>query len=145
MSLARRALLVSFAPEESNEIELGSAERIVAGGRGVGSADGLKVIREFAATIGAAVGASRAVVDSGWIAYRHQVGLTGKSVRPNLYIACGISGQIQHLAGMSSSGTIVAINTDPACPLMQAASISVEADLHEILPLIVAEIKKRRN
>ncbi len=135
---------VSFQAEESNEIDLGAAERIVAGGRGLGSAEGFKLIRDFAQNIGAAVGASRAVVDSGWIAYRHQVGLTGRAVRPKLYVACGISGQIQHLAGMSSAGNIVAINTDAECPMMQVASISVVGDLNELIPLIVEEIKKRK-
>ena len=135
---------ISFQAEESNEIDLGAAERIVAGGRGLGSAEGFKLIRDFAQNIGAAVGASRAVVDSGWIAYRHQVGLTGRAVRPKLYVACGISGQIQHLAGMSSAGNIVAINTDAECPMMQVASISVVGDLNELIPLIVEEIKKRK-
>ncbi len=139
-----RAEFVSFQAEESNEIDLGAAERIVSGGRGLGTAEGFKTVYQLAHAIGAAVGASRAVVDSGWIAYRHQVGLTGRAVRPKLYIACGISGQIQHLAGMSSSGTIVAINTDADCPMMQVASISVQADVFEILPAITEEIKKRK-
>jgi electron transfer flavoprotein alpha subunit len=133
-----------FKPEESNEIDLGAAERIVSGGRGLGTADGFKLINDFAHAIGAAVGASRAVVDSGWIAYRHQVGLTGRTVRPKLYVACGISGQIQHLAGMSSSGTILAINTDASCPMMETASLSVVGDLNEMIPAIIAEIKKRK-
>jgi electron transfer flavoprotein alpha subunit len=135
---------LSFKPEESTEVDLGNAERVISGGRGLGNAEGFKLIRDFARTIGAAVGASRAVVDSGWIAYRHQVGLTGRAVRPKLYIACGISGQIQHLAGMSSSGTIVAINTDPDCPIMQIASISLVGDLGELVPLIIEEIRKRK-
>lgn len=139
-----RVEFVSYQPEESAEIDLGAAEKIVAGGRGLGSPDGFKIIRDLAHTIGAAVGASRAVVDSGWIAYRHQVGLTGRTVRPKLYIACAISGQIQHLAGMSSSGTIVAINTDAECPMMQVASLSVVGDVNELLPLITAELKARR-
>lgn len=139
-----RAEFVRFQAEESSEIDLGTAERIVSGGRGLGTAEGFKIIRDLAHTVGAAVGASRAVVDSGWIAYRHQVGLTGRAVRPKLYIACGISGQIQHLAGMSSSGNIVALNTDPGCPMMQIATISVVGDLHELIPLIVEEIKKRK-
>jgi electron transfer flavoprotein alpha subunit len=83
-------------------------------------------------------------VDSGWIPYRHQVGLTGRTVRPKLYVACGISGQVQHLAGMSSAGTIVAINTDPECPMMQQATISVVGDMFELIPLIIAEVKKRK-
>ena len=141
---ASRIEFIQFQAEETTEVDLGAAEKIVSGGRGLGSAEGFKIVRDLAHSIGAAVGASRAVVDSGWIAYRHQVGLTGRAVRPKLYIAAGISGQIQHLAGMSSSGTIVAINTDPECPLMQMASISVQGDLHELLPLITEEIKKLR-
>jgi electron transfer flavoprotein alpha subunit len=141
---AARIEFVSYQAEESNEVDLGAAEKIVSGGRGLGTADGFKIVRDLAHAIGAAVGASRAVVDSGWIPYRHQVGLTGRTVRPKLYIACGISGQIQHLAGMSSSGTIVAINTDPECPMMQMASIAVQGDCNELLPLITAEIKARR-
>ncbi|MBI5630847.1 MAG: electron transfer flavoprotein subunit alpha/FixB family protein [Elusimicrobia bacterium] len=143
-SVESRIEFLSYQPEESSEIDLANAERVVSGGRGLGSAEAFKAIRELAQALGAAVGASRAVVDSGWIAYRHQVGLTGRTVRPKLYLACGISGQIQHLAGMSSSGTIIALNTDPDCPMMQMASISVQGDLNELLPLITAEIKRRR-
>ena len=139
-----KTAFASFQPEASNEIDMGSAERVVSGGRGLGSAEGFKKVFELAHALGAAVVASRAVVDSGWIPYKHQVGLTGRSVRPKLYVAVGISGQIQHLAGMSSSGTIVAINTDKDCPLMQIANISVQGDLNELLPLIVAEVKRRR-
>ena len=135
---------LSFQAEEAGEIDLGGAERIVSGGRGVGSPEGFKAIRELAHTMGAAVAASRAAVDSGWIPYRHQVGLTGRTVRPKLYVACGISGQIQHLAGMSNAGNLVAINTDPECPMMQQATISVVGDLFELIPLIVSEIKKRK-
>lgn len=135
---------VSFQPESSSEIDLGAAEKIVSGGRGLGNADGFKIISELAVTLKAAVGTSRAAVDAGWIPYRHQVGLTGKTVHPKLYVACGISGQIQHLAGMSSAGTILAINTDPECPMMKTASLSVVADLYELIPLLIAEIKKRR-
>lgn len=141
---ASKVEFVSFQAEESKEIDLGAAERIVSGGRGMGNADGFKLVRDLAHLIKAAVGASRAVVDSGWIAYRHQVGLTGRAVRPKLYIACGISGQIQHLAGMSSSGTIVALNTDPDCPMMQIATLSVVGDMYELMPLILEEIKKRK-
>jgi electron transfer flavoprotein alpha subunit len=135
---------ISFQAEEAGEIDLGGAERIVSGGRGVGGPDGFKALRDLAHAMGAAVAASRAAVDSGWIPYRHQVGLTGRTVRPKLYVACGISGQVQHLAGMSSAGNIVAINTDPECPMMQQATYSVAGDMFELIPLIVAEIKKRR-
>jgi len=135
---------ISFQAEEAGEIDLGGAERIVSGGRGVGGPDGFKLIRDLAHAMGAAVAASRAAVDSGWIPYRHQVGLTGRTVRPKLYVACGISGQIQHLAGMSNAGNIVAINTDHECPMMQQATISVTGDMFELIPLVLAEIKKRR-
>jgi len=141
---AVKTAFASYQPETSNEIDMGSAERVVSGGRGLGGAEGFKKVFELAHALGAAVGASRAAVDSGWIPYKHQVGLTGRSVRPKLYVAVGISGQIQHLAGMSSSGTIVAINTDKDCPLMQMANVSVQGDLNELLPLIVDEVKKRR-
>ena len=141
---AAKTAFASYQPETSNEIDMGSAERVVSGGRGLGGAEGFKKIFELAHALGAAVGASRAAVDSGWIPYKHQVGLTGRSVRPKLYVAVGISGQIQHLAGMSSSGTIVAINTDKDCPLMQIANIAVQGDLNELLPLIVEEVKRRR-
>jgi electron transfer flavoprotein alpha subunit len=141
---APKTAFSSYLPETSNEIDMGSAERIVSGGRGVGSADGFKKIFELAHALGAAVGASRAAVDSGWIPYKNQVGLTGRSVRPKLYVAVGISGQIQHLAGMSSSGTIVAINTDKDCPLMQMANVAVQGDLNELIPAIIDEVKRRR-
>ena len=139
-----RAEFISFQAEEAGEIDLGGAERIVSGGRGVGGAEGFKAIRELAHALGAAVGASRAAVDSGWIPYRHQVGLTGRTVRPQLYVACGISGQIQHLAGMSNAGNIVDINMDPECPMMQQATLSVAGNMFELIPLIVAEIRKRK-
>ncbi|MBI4677456.1 MAG: electron transfer flavoprotein subunit alpha/FixB family protein [Elusimicrobia bacterium] len=139
-----RTEFVSFNGQDAGEVDLGSADLVVSGGRGVGSADGFKVIRETAQGLGAAVGASRAAVDSGWMPYRCQVGLTGRTIRPKVYMACGISGQIQHLAGMSSSKNIVAVNTDPDCPMMKAATLSVVGDLHEVLPLVAAEVRKRR-
>jgi electron transfer flavoprotein alpha subunit len=135
---------VSFKGEETREVDLGAAEKVVSGGFGLGGPDGFKLVYDLAHALGAAVGASRRAVDSGWIPYRHQVGLTGRTVRPKLYVAVGISGQIQHLAGMSSSGTIVAINTDKDCPLMQMASISVQGEYAELLPLIAGEIKRRK-
>ncbi|MDE2312731.1 MAG: electron transfer flavoprotein subunit alpha/FixB family protein [Elusimicrobia bacterium] len=138
------AQVASFKADEAGEIDLGAAERIVSGGRGLGNAEGFKLIRDLAHTLGAAVGASRAVVDAGWIAYRHQVGLTGRTVHPKLYVACGISGQIQHLAGMASSANIVAVNTDPACPMMDIATLGVVGDVYEVLPVVISEIKKRR-
>ncbi len=141
---AAKSELASFKAEESREIDLGAAEKVVSGGFGLGGPDGFKVVFDLAHALGAAVGASRRAVDSGWIPYRHQVGLTGRTVRPKLYVAVGISGQIQHLAGMSNSGTIVAINTDKDCPLMQMASISVQGEYAELLPKVVDEIKRRK-
>ncbi|OGR91847.1 MAG: hypothetical protein A2992_09165 [Elusimicrobia bacterium RIFCSPLOWO2_01_FULL_59_12] len=137
-----REKFVEFVAEKSETQDIASAETIVSGGRGLGKPEGFKLIEEFAKLLGGAVGASRAVVDAGWIPYRHQIGLTGRTVRPKLYIACGISGAIQHLAGMSSSEFIVAINKDPQAPMMQLANLAVEGDLCEILPLVIEEIKK---
>jgi electron transfer flavoprotein alpha subunit len=139
-----KTTFIGFQAETSNEVDLAAAERVVAGGRGLGGAEGFKPLFDLAHVLDAAVGASRAAVDSGWIPYKHQVGLTGKSVRPKLYVAVAISGQIQHLAGMSSSGTIVAINTDADHPMMKLANISVMGDYREIVPLITDEVKKRR-
>ncbi|MBI4051120.1 MAG: electron transfer flavoprotein subunit alpha/FixB family protein [Elusimicrobia bacterium] len=140
-----RVRFVKFVPEESGVQDIASAEKIVSGGRGLGNPQGFELIREFAKILGAAVGASRATVDAGWIPYRHQVGLTGRTVRPKLYIACGISGQIQHLAGMSSSDLIVAVNTDPEAPLMKLATYSVEGDLYQVIPAVINEIKRLRD
>lgn len=139
-----RTKFVKFEPELEETVDISSAEKIVSGGRGLGKPEGFKLIEELAKTLGAAVGASRPTVDAGWIAYRHQVGLTGRTVRPKLYIACGISGQIQHLAGMSSAEVIVSINKDPEAPMSKLATLSVEGDLYEMLPLIIQEIKKVR-
>ena len=138
------AEFAAFQAEEAGEIDLGTAERIVSGGRGVGGSEGFKTLHDFAHALGAALGASRSAVDAGWIPYRHQVGLTGRTVTPKLYVACGISGQIQHLAGMSGSANIVAINTDDQCPMMQQATISVVGDMFQIIPAAIAEIKKRK-
>lgn len=140
-----RAKFVQYIAEETKEIDIGAAEKVVSGGRGLGQAEGFSAIRDLAHALGAAVGASRAAVDAGWIPYRHQVGLTGRVVRPKLYVACGISGQVQHLAGMGQSEVIVAINKDPECPMMKVANYSIEADLYQFIPLVVKEIQKHKH
>jgi len=135
---------VSFSADENNEVDLGAAEKVVSGGRGLGKPENFELIRNLAKSLGAAVGASRAIVDAGWVPYKHQVGLTGRQVRPRLYVAAGISGQIQHLAGMKSSDVIVAINTDAECPMMKMATYAVKGDAILVLPALVGEINKAR-
>ncbi len=139
-----RTKFLEFIKDTTAKVNLAEADIIVSGGRGVGSAEGFKLIEEFADLIGGAVGASRGAVDSGWIPYSHQVGQTGRTVAPKVYIACGISGQIQHLVGMSSSDIIVAINKDPEAPMMKLATYSIEADMFEILPQLIKIIKQEK-
>jgi electron transfer flavoprotein alpha subunit len=124
-------------------ISLEEARVIVSGGRGVGGPEGFALVRELAGILGGAVAASRAAVDSGWIPYSHQVGQTGRIVKPALYLALGISGAIQHKVGMQSSGTIVAVNRDPDAPIAEFADLLVLGDLFEVVPALVAELRTR--
>jgi electron transfer flavoprotein alpha subunit len=135
--LARRLSLT-----QGGEVPLEEAQIIVAGGRGVGKAAHFSLLWELAEVLGASVAASRAAVDAGWLPCAHQVGQTGKTVRPKVYIACGISGAAQHLAGISGAQTLVAINGDPQAPIFGAADIGVVGDLREILPALTREIRR---
>jgi electron transfer flavoprotein alpha subunit len=139
------ANMVEQAHAESEGPSIEDAEVIVAGGRGLGSPDNFKLVEELAQALGGAVAATRAVVDAGWYPYATQVGQTGKTVSPKLYVACGISGAIQHKVGMQSSGVIVAINKDPNAPIFDFCDLGVVGDLHEIVPKLTELVRQRKS
>ncbi len=128
--------------EAEEQVSITEADIIVSGGMGLGDPEGFKLIQELAETLGAAVGASRPTVDEGWIDYRHQVGLSGRTVRPQVYLACGISGAVQHQAGMKTSDIIIAINKDPDASILKISNLGVVGDLYEVIPLLIEKIKE---
>jgi len=137
-----RTKFIEFIKDESQQVTMQDAKIVVSAGRGIGRKEKFKMIDELAETLGGAVGASRDVVDRGWKTYPHQIGLSGKTISPSLYIANGISGSVQHIAGIQTSENIIAINKDPDAQIFKLADLGIVGDLHEIVPLLIERIKE---
>ena len=144
LKLSSRITFEKFVPDSSQEVPLEDADVVVSGGRGLKKGENFVLIRELAEMLGAGVGASRDAVDRGWIEYPHQIGLSGKTISPKLYLACGVSGSIQHLAGMQTAETIVAINNDPEAQIFRLADFGIVGDLFEVIPVLLKKLKERR-
>ena len=143
-NFSRQAVMIESAHAESEGPSIEDADVIVAGGRGLGDPKKFSLVEDLAKALGGAVAATRAVVDAGWYPYASQVGQTGKNVSPKLYVACGISGAIQHKVGMQSAGTIVAINKDPNAPIFEFSDLGVVGDVHEIVPKLTELVQQRK-
>ena len=137
-----RTTVLEVVKANKDIVDIGEAKVIVAGGRGVGSKENFAMLQELATTLGGVVGASRGAVDKGWIERDYQVGQTGKTVRPTIYVACGISGAIQHVAGMQESDMIIAINKDEAAPIMKVADYAIVGDINKVIPEMISKLKE---
>jgi caffeyl-CoA reductase-Etf complex subunit CarE len=143
-SVTSKTRLLDVVKDLTGKVRLDEAETVVCGGRGLGKAENFQIVSELAEVLGAALGTSRPPVDDGWIPYAHQVGQTGKTVSPKLYIACGVAGAPQHLAGMQTSEIIVAINEDPKAPIFEVATYGIVGDLFKIVPLLTRKLREAR-
>ena len=140
---AGSATIVERHEEPSEGPDLEAAALIVTGGRGMGDADRFQILNQLAGALGGAVGATRAVVDAGWVPYSLQIGQTGKTVKPSVYLACGVSGAMQHAVGMKDSGTIIAINKDPEAPIFSISDLGIVGDVHKVVPALIEALQAR--